>query len=168
MKVCTFIGHRFIKVTQQLRDRLLSLLEFLIVENGVGQFLLGSASQFNSLCVEVLCQLKIKYPHIERIRVRAEYDYSNYKEIAIEWSKFYEDKYFPQCVRGAGKKSYVVRNQYIINKSDIVVFYYDEEYQPAEITRGKYNLSIRRASGTKLAYEYAVKKKKIIYNLFEK
>ena len=47
----------------------------------------------------------------------------------------------------------------MINKSDFVVFYYNENYRPPSKNTAK--------SGTKLAYEYAVKKCKAVINIRE-
>ena len=44
----------------------------------------------------------------------------------------------------------------MIDKSNYCVFYYNANYTPLK----------KRNSGTKIAYDYAVKKKKIIINLF--
>ncbi len=56
----------------------------------------------------------------------------------------------------AGRASYVERNQAMINDSDFCIFYYNKNYIPKTKTK----------SGTKIAYEYALRKKKNIINLF--
>ena len=73
----------------------------------------------------------------------------------------------PEGVENAGAASYVERNQAMINSSDICVFYYDDNYLPARRKQSRRALSdYQSKSGTSIAYEYAVKKKKTIYNLF--
>ena len=72
---CCFIGHRTINETEELKERLNEIIEKLIVENSVDTFLFGSKSQFNSLCLSIVTQIKQKYPHIKRVYVRAEYPY---------------------------------------------------------------------------------------------
>ena len=67
----------------------------------------------------------------------------------------------------AGRAAYVERNYEMIDKSDYCVVYYDENYLPSERKKSKKDLfSYQPKSGTKIAYEYAVKKKKKIINVF--
>ena len=49
----------------------------------------------------------------------------------------------------AGKASYIERNQAMIDNSDYCIFYFDEDYSPQ-----------RTRSGTKIAYDYALRKAK--------
>ena len=70
---------------------------------------------------------------------------------------FYEETYFPQKIEKAGKYSYVERNYEMIDESAYCVFYYDKNYLPPTKTN----------SGTKIAYEYALRKKKTVINLFK-
>ena len=72
---CCFFGHRKIKETKELKSKLIELIEKLIAEEKVDTFLFGSKSQFNSLCKEIVTEIKEKYPNIKRIYVRAEYPY---------------------------------------------------------------------------------------------
>ena len=79
----------------------------------------------------------------------------------------YEDTYFPEYMENAGRASYVERNQEMINKSDFCIVYYDENYAPPKRKNSRRDLTdYQPRSGTKIAYDYAVKKKKIIINCF--
>ena len=78
-----FFGHRKINETEELKSKLFEIIEKLIVDEKVDTFLFGSKSRFNSLCLELVTEIKEKYPHIKRIYVRAEYPdinehYKNY------------------------------------------------------------------------------------------
>lgn len=150
MKVC-FIGHRDIEKTNEVVFLLRETVKTFLI-NGFTTFLFGSRSKFDELSLNVVSEFKIEYPNIKRIYVRAEYPYINksYEEYLL---KSYEETYFPHKIINAGKYSYVERNFEMIDKSDCCVFYYNE----------KQNLS---KSGTKIAYDYATKKKKKIINLF--
>ncbi len=152
-KTCCFIGHRAIFETEQLKTQLCEIIEKLIVNENVDTFLFGSKSRFNSLCLELVTKCKEKYPHIKRVYVRAEYPYisEHYRNYLLE---SYEDTYYPEKIVGAGKAAYVERNYEMINKSHFCIFYYDEEIAP----------TIRK-SGTKIAFDYAVKKGKPIIKL---
>ena len=156
MSVCCIIGHREIALTQKLKENVCLIVRNLI-ENGVDTFLFGSRSEFNKLCYDIVTELKREFVIIERVFVRAEYP------IIDEWyyeylTKFYEDSYYYDKDLKNGKLSYIKRNEHLIDCSDCCLFYYNENYVPKTKTK----------SGTSLAYEYALKKKKVIHNLFIK
>ena len=152
-KTCCFFGHRKIEVTPELKKMLYHIVESLILNEKVDTFLFGSKSEFDNLCHEVVTGLKEKYPHIRRIYVRAEFQYINddYKDYLLE---SYEDTYFPKRIDGAGRAAYVERNREMIDNSKFCVVYYNEEY-----------VSPKGKSGTRIAYEYAIGKKRKIINL---
>ena len=147
---CCFIGHREINESEELKKQLREVIEKLIGEEKVYTFLFGSKSRFDSLCLELVTETKEKYPHIKRVYVRAEYPYisEKYKKYLLE---SYDDTYYPEKIKGAGKAAYVKRNCEMIKQSRICVFYYDKSYNPAT-----------RNSGTKMALDYALKHKKTI------
>ncbi len=148
--ICCFLGHRNINETEELKSKLREIIEWLIVEKHADTFLFGSKSRFNSLCVEMVGEIKRKYPYIKRVYVRAEYPLigEQYKKYLLE---NYEDTYFSEKIRNAGRASYVERNYEMIDKSHYCVVYYEEQSLPTG-----------RKSGTKIALDYAVKKSKNI------
>ena len=145
-----FFGHRTIDETEDLKRSLTAAIENLITAEGVDTFLFGSKSRFDSLCLELVTALKEKYPHLKRVYVRAEYP-----EITEEYKAYllrsYEDTYYPEKLRNAGKAAYVERNRELIDRSRFCIVYYSEIQSPAT-----------RKSGTKLALDYAVKKERRI------
>lgn len=149
---CCFFGHRKIEITTELRKKLYDIIENLIIKESVNTFLFGSKSQFNDLCYNIVCDLKEKFPYIKRIYVRAEFPYINddYKSYLLQ---SYEETYFPKAVINAGKLVYVKRNYEMINKSKFCIVYFNKNYPQPK-------------SGTKLAYNYAISKQKIIINVF--
>ena len=153
MKAC-FIGHRDIDITEQLR---LSIKETVVslINKGVITFIFGSMSTFDNLSLEIVTLLKNEYPFIKRVYVRSSYRHINksYEEYLLQ---SYEETYFPVKLENAGKCSYLERNYEMIDVSNFCIFYYDENYIPQS----------RHKSGTKLAYNYAIRKRKDIINLF--
>ncbi len=151
---CCFLGHRVINETKELRIKLFKIIENLIIEQNVATFLFGSKSRFNDLCLEIVTEIKEKYPNIKRVYVRAEFPIidDDYKKYLL---KFYEDTYFPEKLKGVGKAVYIKRNFEMINKSQICVVYYDIK-----------NVPNNRKSGTKIAVEYAKKQGVKIINAF--
>ena len=159
MKACSFFGHRDTPQTDELKHKVRERVERLIVEEDVDTFLFGSRSKFDELCHIVVTELKEKHPHIKRIYVRSQYPCIDklYKEYLLE---FYDDTIISKRVEKAGKASYVERNQEMIDASDFCVFYYNTSYLPPKRKKAKRDISeYQPKSGTRLAWEYAIRKK---------
>ena len=155
MKIA-FIGHRKIEEGRGLKQKLKEIVIALIEKEKADTFLFGSKSEFNDLCYEVVTNLKVIYPHIKRIELRASNEHLPQMYIDITL-KYYEDTVFPESVGGSGYRSYIKRNQAMIDMCDILITYFDKGYQ----------LSEGKTSGTRTAVEYALKLKKLIINLYE-
>ena len=151
--ICCFIGHRNISETEELESKLYGIVEDLIISRDAKTFLFGSKSQFNNLCYNVVSSLKGKYPYIKRVYVRAEFPIipESYEEYLLG---MYEATYYPQKINNAGKAAYIERNVHMIDESQICVVYYSEECLPS-----------KRKSGTKIALDYAMNRKKEIIRL---
>ena len=164
MTVC-FIGHRKVQKTEELVS-LLKATVIELIEKGVKTFLFGSKSEFDELAWEVVTELKVKYPFIKRVYVRAAFQHVD--EFYVKYLlKLYEETYFPPKIENAGKFSYVERNFEMIDNSAYCVFYYDESYVPKEETKKRDILRPTRSkSGTRVAYNYAIKNNKKIINVF--
>ena len=143
--ICCFFGHRTINETEELKSKLIEIIEKLIVDEKVDTFLFGSKSCFNSLCLKLVTEIKEKYPHIARVYVRAEYPCINedYKKYLLE---NYDDTYYPEKIINSGRASYVERNYEMIDNSQFCIVYYNEQGAPTT-----------RKSGTKIALDYAIK-----------
>ena len=144
---CCFIGHRKIENKSHLYEQLKLCVQKLITESNITTFIFGSRSEFNDLCWEVVTELQNIYPHIERVYVRAEYEYisDDYKTYLLS---FYEKTYYAKKAHNSNKLVYIKRNEELIDSSSICVFYY------------KYKIP---HSGTAIAFDYAQKHtKKII------
>ena len=152
-KTCCFFGHRKINETSELKSKLVDIIEKLIVDEKVDTFLFGSRSRFNSLCLELVTEIKEKYSHIKRVYVRAEYPHisEHYKKYLLE---SYEATYCLSKIISSGKAAYIERNYEMIDNSCYCIVYYDEAATPPT-----------RKSGTKIALDYAMKKSKIIINV---
>ena len=147
---CIF-GHREINETEELKAEVHKTVEKLITDEGIDTFLFGSHSRFNDFCLDIVTDLKKeKYPRVKRIYVRAMYPYvdESYKNYLLT---LYDDTYYPEQIEGAGRAAYVERNYEMIDKSRICIVYYDEANAPK-----------KRKSGTKVALDYAEKKKREI------
>ena len=169
IKTCTFFGHRNTSLSVDLQDKLYDLIEDLIINQNVYNFVFGSKSNFDTFCHNIVSKLKDKYSFINRI------SYPCYHErVFLEEEKEKFQKYFTHIVNPnmkiltvdkivnfkvlekTGKTSYLQRNKLMIDDSDICIFYYAEGSE-----------DVAKNSGTKMAYDYAKKQKKFIINLYK-
>ena len=95
---CCVFGHRKVEGKEELKEKLSEIFESLIVLENVDTFFVGSKSEFDSLCRDVLAVQKEKYSHVKRIYVRAEYPDINedYERYLLESC---EATYFPEKAR---------------------------------------------------------------------
>lgn len=164
--IVTFIGHRKLQNNCDFRIQLKEIILELIDNRNADTFLFGSRSDFDDLCLDVVTEIKKERPSIRRVYVRATYPYidKGYEDYLLT---AYDATYIPDSIINAGKAAYVKRNFHMIDKADLCIFYYDENYKPplkpatkGRITREQPN------SGTKVAYEYAIRQQKEIINFF--
>lgn len=164
--VACFIGHRTITVTDELCERIRTTVLDLIDNQCVDTFLFGSRSQFDELCLKIVTEIKEIRPHIRRIYVCAEYPYisADYEKYLLT---FYDETYMPENIINAGKAIYIERNRHMIDSSDFCMFYYNENYQHSpKPTNNKLLFLYYTKNGTIVAYEYAIRKMKIILSLY--
>lgn len=179
MVVC-FIGHRTVDNAEQIKIKLESTLSSLI-SNGADSFVFGSRSIFDSLCWEVVTELKENFPYIKRISYNAPHEVAfTSKEEREHYEQFfsqmvgrevhyadYEEAVKSEKSRKANKNAYIMRNQEMIDNSDVCVFYYNKDYLPPRRKSSDKHLSdYQPKSGTAIAYTYAMQKKKEIINLY--
>lgn len=77
-------------------------------------------------------------------------------EITPKLKNLIKKTYFHDKKLVTNNFSYIKRNEMLVDKSDICIFYYNPNYVLEKNTK----------SGTKIAYEYAIKKHKQIINLY--
>ncbi len=179
-KVCSFFGHRKIKITQELIVKLKTTIEDLILKENVSIFLFGSNSEFNDLCHKVVTELRQKYTFITRVmytcksescimeneRGKLEEIYSKYFNSPVHLLGF-EEEYEHKTKYVSGKASYIERNYAMIDDSKYCIFYYDKNYLPPLRKQSKKSVGLYQPqSGTSLAYKYAKQKNKVVFNLF--
>lgn len=181
MKSCSFFGHRNVEMTEELKDKVKSIVEDLIINHNVYTFLFGSRSNFDTLCHLVVTELKEKYRDIKRIAYTCKSESCVFENEKKKWEETYsrlykkevhlcgveeEREYKSKDV--AGRASYIERNYAMINDSDYCVFYFDENYMPDMRKYSKRNaLYYQPKSGTFLAYNFAKQKKKSIINILD-
>ena len=180
MTVC-FIGHRTVIEVTRLRIKLIETVSQLILV-GADTFLFGSKSEFDSLCWEVVTVLKKNYPHIKRVCYNAPHETvftskeerQHFENICAKLVgrevrfKDYESAIVSPKSQNATKDTYIMRNQDMIDDSDVCLFYFDKNYLPPQKKLSqKHVADYQPQSGTAIAFAYAQHKKKKIFNLFE-
>ena len=64
---CCFIGHRKTEETENLKLQLKAVIENLITAENADTFLFGSKSQFNSICYELVTEIKESKPPVQPV-----------------------------------------------------------------------------------------------------
>lgn len=178
---CCFIGHRKIEATEELNKRLIETVKDLLGK-GVRKFYIGTrAFDFDDMCYDVVTYFKTIYPDIVRVCLTTRHEwrgktaetepYAYDSDIMGQELTYdgYEITYTPDNLWDSGKASYVERNKMMIDDSEYCVFYYEEGYAPEKKQISKKGISgmyTSGHSGTKIAYDYAVKKGKKIINVY--
>ena len=179
-KVCCFVGHRKINLTKELEDNLIKTIEDLIINKGVNRFLFGSKSEFDVLCHRIINKLKEKYANIKRVAYTCKSESCTLDNQKVFFEEVYakilkkdinllcvDEEFEHKTKLTAGRAGYVERNYAMIDDSDYCVFYYNCEYNPPIKSYTKKDLNYYQPkSGTSIAYQYAVKRKKEIINVF--
>lgn len=179
-KICSFFGHRKIAATETLKQQVRAVIENLIIKHHVSIFLFGSHSEFDTLCHLIVTELKTQYQNIERIAYTCKSESCTLENERQKWESIYaryqnsevrlievEKEFEHKTKYTAGKASYVERNQAMIDDSDYCIFYYDVNYRPGMKKLLNRSLAYYQPpSGTKLAYDYARQKSKIVLNLY--
>lgn len=150
-KACSFFCHRKTIITEELVCRMRELLKSLIVECNVQTFYFGGFSTFDEVSYNIVSELKQNYPNIKRVFCL--YDPRHIRESKRPlWIKnqLYEEYIYLRLRFDWWYTRLYYRNLEIINRSDYVVVYAEEKEE----------------SGAYKALQYAIKKNKKIYNLF--
>ena len=116
--ICTFFGHR--DAPSSVEPKIREIIELLIVAKDVTCFYVGNNGNFDSIVHRQLRQLGEKYPHIRYYVVLAymptvkdEFDITNYSETI-----------YPEGLESVPPRFAISkRNQWMVEKADIVVTY---------------------------------------------
>lgn len=173
-KTCSFFGHRKIKDTISLRNRVKNVIVNLIEHFGVSVFLFGSRSEFDTLCHEIVTDLRDKYPYIKRKAYTCRSETCILENEREKWEEIYshfekrpvtllgvEEEVEHKTKYTAGKAQYIERNQAMIDGSDYCLFYFNPCYQPPRRKYSKHSIGdYQPKSGTQLAFDYANQRKR--------
>lgn len=136
----TFCGHGNETYSDEIRKRLSDTIEELILQ-GADEFLLGGYGSFDLMAAYTVRSFKAKYPHIKSVLVVPYIDRSFDKEL-------YDYSEYPPLENTPKRFAILKRNEYMVNRSDIVIAYVSHS-----------------CGGAAKTFDYALRKKKKMINL---
>ncbi len=129
-KSICFTGHRKIKPTEQLRDKLLNRLE-LLIQNSATVFYAGGAYGWDIICELAVLKMKERYPQIKLLLILP----CSAEEQTLNWNNLCKKQYY-YILNNADSIEYVSehytndcmkrRNARLIELADCCVCYYNE------------------------------------------
>ena len=145
MVVCSFFGHK--DTPAEIYSRLFSVIEDLIVNRVVSNFMVGNQGGFDSMVLRALRELKQQYPHMN-YSVALAYMPSKRQEYEL-----YDptETFLPEGIETVPKRFAISwRNKWMVRESNMVVCYITHSW-----------------GGAAQFVEYAQKQGKEIHNLAE-
>ena len=127
--IITFIGHRNLKKTKEL----LGLIEKSIVDNidnsGKNIIYCGEYGDFDEMCREISQKIKRSFENIEIVFISPYFTLSQQIKIRefVE-SGVYDSAMYPELENVPLKFAINYRNQWMIERADLIIAYVDREY----------------------------------------
>lgn len=129
----TFCGNRDVAEKIVVSKKLYDTIKILI-ESGAKEFLLGGYGDFDVMAAMAVKELKAEYPQIKSIIILP-YLTKKYN------SELYDCSVYPELERIPKKAAIIKRNEYMVNKADIVISYvkytYGGSYKTLEYAKKK-------------------------------
>lgn len=113
--VVTFCGHSNLFGSEEISLKLEAVLRNLIAE-GADSFLLGGYGDFDSMAALVVRKLKKEFPQIRAVLVIPYLDRKFNTDL-------YDDSIYPPIENAPRKFAITRRNEWMVNRSDVVVSY---------------------------------------------
>ena len=144
----TFCGHSNFSFDNTVKEKLRELLLQETRKNHACKFYLGGYGDFDSLCLSILKELKIKFPNIELLFITPYLD-NNYSK--LETAKLYYDGIIYPPLENVPRRFCISkRNEWMVDEADFVIAFV------------KYSWG-----GAAKTLEYAKRKKVEFFNLAE-
>ena len=144
----TFCGHSNFSFDNTVKEKLRELLLQEIRKNPACKFYLGGYGDFDSLCLNILKEIKADFPNIELLFITPYLD-DNYSK--LETAKLYYDGIiYPPLENVPLRFCILKRNEWMVNEADLVIAFV------------KYSWG-----GAAKTLEYAKRKKVGFFNLAE-
>ena len=146
--IITFCGHSNYSFDDTVKEKLKELLLQEIRKNPACKFYLGGYGDFDSLCLNILKEIKIQFPNIELLFITPYLD-NNYSK--LETAKLYYDGIIYPPLENVPRQFCISkRNEWMVNEADFLIAFV------------KYSWG-----GAAKTLEYAKRKKVEFFNLAE-
>ena len=144
----TFCGHSNFSFDNTVKEKLRNLLLQEIRKNPACKFYLGGYGDFDSLCLNILKEIKADFPNIELLFITPYLD-DNYSK--LETAKLYYDGIIYPPLENVPRRFCILkRNEWMVNEADFLIAFV------------KYSWG-----GAAKTLEYAKRKKVEFFNLAE-
>ena len=124
--VVTFCGHKEITGSDELHDRLLSVLRELISE-GADSFLLGGYGAFDGLAASAVREMQAEFPHIRSTLVLPYIDRSFNTEL-------YNGSVYPPLENVPRRFAISRRNEWMVDQADVIIAFVNHGWGGAAAT----------------------------------
>ncbi len=122
---CCFVGNIGAEPTEELYLRVNDIVEKLITVEKVNTFLFETKKGFEGICFDIVLALKLKYPHIKRIRVSTGFPFIS--DFCVDDTlEGFDDTYYPGRILYKEKLVYQGKTGERTDLSGVCVTY-DEE-----------------------------------------
>lgn len=147
-KRCCFAGHSRLYSTDEIYNKLINLIEDLIIKEKVTEFFVGNYGCFDRLSARAVKSLKERHPSITLSLVipYLTAEINQYKE---DYYQKYDCLLIADIPENTPKKFHILKcNEYMVKNSDFLICYVDKTWGGASKTQ-----------------DYALKKNKRIFNI---
>ena len=147
--IITFCGHKDVIYKEEDRKRLKNILSEILQKTPNAVFYLGDYGNFDGICNHILKEIQTKkYPGLRRIFITPYRDIE-YAHFAYA-KEIYDEILYPFSEKIMRRYAISKRNQWMVDKSDLVIAHVDHDW-----------------GGAAKTLEYAIRKKKSYINLGE-
>lgn len=127
-KICCFAGHNEVSDTSNVYEKIRHIVEHLIIEEGVEEFLVGDYGDFNEISKKAILEAKVGFPEI-KLNCVIPYNASNLNEYHYLHGESYNKIFTVEVPKNAPLKfSFIKCNEYMIDNSEYMICYVWKEW----------------------------------------
>lgn len=133
-KICCFAGHSELFGAEGLYEKLLSVIEDLILTEGINVFWTGNYGDFDKLSASAVRALKEKYPEIQ-LELVVPYLTSDINEYREQYYSCYDSILIADIPEKTPKRLGIIKaNQYMVKNSAVLVCFVERSFGGAAKT----------------------------------
>lgn len=133
-KICCFAGHSELTGAEEIYERLLTVIERLILDEGVNEFWAGNYGAFDRLCGRAVKQLKGKHSEI-KLNLVVPYLTAEINQYKEQYYENYDNIIIADIPEKTPKRAQIIKgNQYMVKNSEYLVCYVSHSFGGAAKT----------------------------------